>query len=99
MTGRTYWNLRLLFQTGTRSNRLSSGSILTPGNHSYHQLTWVDLLMRNPSKRSIPWMILPHSISILEDWQLGWPRRKELVPMTLTGPTIRAFILNYGTKF
>src|SRR5882724_6251794 len=41
----------------TLPDRLSSGSIPMPGQHSYHQSTWVDLSMRNPSKRSTPWMI------------------------------------------
>jgi len=31
-------------------------------------------------------MISLHSIEILEDWQLGWVRRKVLVPMALPGP-------------
>jgi len=44
-------------------------------------------------------MILLCSIGSLEDWQLGWLRRKESVPTALTGPMKRAFILNFGTKF
>ena len=99
MTGRTYQNLGLPFQTGTYSNRLSSGSIPMPGNHSYHKPTWVDLSMRNPSKRSTPWMGSLHSIRSLEYWQLGWLRRKESVLTVLIGNMKRAFILSFKTEF
>src|SRR5882724_402027 len=99
MTGRTYQNLGLPFQTGTLSNRLTSGSIPMLGNLSYHWLTWVDLSTRNPSKRSTSWMSSPCSIKSSEDWQLGWLRRKESVLMVLIGHTKRAFILSFETKF
>ena len=99
MTGRTYQNSGLPFQTGMLSNRLSPGSISMPGNLSYHQLTWVDLSTRNPSRRSTPWMSLLCSIGSLEDWQLGWLKRKESVPTVSTGHMRRAFILSFETKF
>jgi len=58
----------------------------------------LDLSMRNPSRRSTPWMSSPCSIGSLEDCQLGWLRRKESVPTVLTGHTRRASILSFKTN-